>query len=386
MNLEKWDMDCRQNLSMPRATPIGSARPRNAGFTLVELLVVIAIIGILIGLLLPAVQAAREAARRSQCVNNLKQLTLALLNHNDAQQSFPPGLPHCSPLTNITTPGNTYLGLYRTGGTDSGVYCQGPNWLSNIMPQIEQSGMDNQLIGCLDNECSAPDDCDRDKGGTPWRDFGHNILPLMLCPSSPPLDTEINNWQLENLHKGNYAANFGADNYMSFSMPIKAGAFGVVVPAGTTGRTQSSNDPSLRGRWKGGWGQGTRLSDITDGTSNTLFVSEVIGFDDADDGRGTWAWGGMGGSTFTAKNAPNSTTNDQIPMCSKAISKDDRLYCGANSPRTDGNVWASARSRHAGGVNASMADGSVRFFTDSINLAVWQAYATRCAGDVATGN
>ncbi|MES1213000.1 MAG: DUF1559 domain-containing protein [Singulisphaera sp.] len=358
------------------------------GFTLVELLVVIAIIGILVALVLPAVQMAREAARRAQCVNNLKQISLALLSHHDALQSFPPGLPHCSPIPGYNATGKGWMGLFMTGGTQNGTYCQGPNWLSNIMPQIEQSTMNDKLLGCLANECSAADDCDRNEPGAPWRDFGDLIFPFMLCPSAEVLETEVDNWKLENLDKGNYAANFGAGTYLAYDPRTgqvdytKAGAFGVIIPAGTPSYSkQSSNAAILKGTWKGGWGQGTRITDITDGTANTLFISELLGYDDKNDGRGVWAWGGMGGSTFTALYGPNSTTNDQIPICSTDIPKGDLRHCTEN--RNDANVWASARSMHPGGVNASMGDGSVRFFTNGIDVNVWHALATRANGDIA---
>jgi prepilin-type N-terminal cleavage/methylation domain-containing protein/prepilin-type processing-associated H-X9-DG protein len=366
----------RREENGPQQCPSISAAPR--GFTLVELLVVIAIIGILIGLLLPAVQMAREAARRAQCVNNLKQMSLALLNHHDMMQSFPPGMPHCSPNKAFDPQG--FMGLWKTGGTQTGVYCMGPNWLSNIMPQIEQAAMNDKLLGCLDNEYNAPDDCDRDKTGQPYRDFGDLTFPFMLCPSSEVIETEMSAWNLEDLDKGNYAANFGSDTFMSFTSPTTAGAFGVVMPAGTAGVKQRSNDPSILGRWKAGWGQGTRLAEFTDGTSNTVLVSEVVGFDDEADGRGTWSWAGMGGSSFTAKYGPNSKTNDVIPACSTAIAAGDPRHCTQN--QASGAVWASARSMHPGGVNATMTDGSVRFYTDNIDLAIWQALATRGYGDI----
>ena len=95
-------------------------------FTLVELLVVIAIIAILIALLLPAVQMAREAARRAHCANNMKQITLAMLNHEQMHGSLPPGVPSCSHKN------------WVTGTQESGGYCDGPNPLSNIFAEIEQ--------------------------------------------------------------------------------------------------------------------------------------------------------------------------------------------------------------------------------------------------------
>ena len=105
------------------------------GFTLVELLVVIAIIGILVGLLLPAVQAAREAARRMQCSNNLKQLGLAALNYESTFKKFPPNHIFAGPILNPTT---------ANGAKDvQNMECWG--WHVLLMPQIEQTGMYNQL-------------------------------------------------------------------------------------------------------------------------------------------------------------------------------------------------------------------------------------------------
>jgi prepilin-type processing-associated H-X9-DG protein len=303
-------------------------------------------------------------------VNNLKQISLALLNHHDAQGSFPPGLPHCSPQT----------GLWKTGGTDVGVFCQGPNWASSILPQIEQAAMNDKLLGCLDNEAHSADDCDRNKSGKPWREFGILQLPFYLCPSADVTEQLFESWELENLTKGNYAANFGADTYLSFQSSATAGVFGVIVPRETPRVTQSYNHSSMFGRWKAGWGEGTRIPEITDGTSNTMLVSELLAFDRPEDGRGVWVWGGMGGSTFTARYGPNSRDKDVIPACSPMIPAGHPLACDQN--QKDGNVWAAARSNHKGGVNAALADGSVRFFADEVDAIVWRGLATRAGGEV----
>lgn len=87
----------------------------------------------------------------------------------------------------------------------------------------------------------------------------------------------------------------------------------------------------------------------------------------------------MGGNIFTAKWQPNSVQPDVIPACSLTIPRTDKLYCVQN--RSTSNVYASARSRHPGGVNVAMADGGVRFVRDSIDLLVWQSLATRMGGE-----
>ena len=119
---------------------------KNSAFTLVELLVVIAIIAILIALLLPAVQAAREAARRIQCTNNVKNITLALMNHESTYGSFPCGVPSCTH--------NNCL----TGAQEVGAYCEGPNWMSNIFGQLELQVMADWVTQTMeDNSCASDD-------------------------------------------------------------------------------------------------------------------------------------------------------------------------------------------------------------------------------------
>jgi prepilin-type N-terminal cleavage/methylation domain-containing protein len=334
-----------------------------SGFTLVELLVVIAIIGILVALLLPAVQAAREAARRSQCGNNLKQIALALEAHHTAYKSFPPGVP------------NAAKNLWITGGTQVGAVCQGPNWLGNILGQIGEANLYTAMVKCMDDQFSFCDDCEHQPGN-----IGMTTLPFMMCPSADPMTQLLSNWHLEHLSKGNYAGNWGADTYLSYQTPNKAGVFGV-VDLGSHFILQSPSGG--QGRWKMGLGKGTKIKDIVDGSSHTLMVSEVIGWDNYLDGRGVWAGNMMGSSVFTGKTTPNSTTNDFIPMCDYVdIPANDLRHCyldpasGQQQDQKDGNVWAAARSTHIGGVMSVFADGSVHFETDTIDPATWMALTT----------
>ena len=134
-----------------------------------------------------------------------------------------------------------------------------------------------------------------------------------------------------------------------------------------------------------GFGEGTKFAGIRDGSSNTLAISEVIGIDSNRDGRGAWTTNLPGGSLFTARTSPNSTEWDQMPVCDETLVVDtDPLYCedGKNFRDENAEIWAAARSKHPGGVNSSRCDGSVKFVSDSIDLDVWRALATRAGGEV----
>ena len=343
-------------------------RKVSRGFTLVELLVVIAIIGILVALLLPAVQAAREAARRTQCSNNMKQIALALHNHHSSYQSFPPGVPSCTAQNWIT------------GGTGAGAYCQGPGWTVNILAELEQTALFEFAAQATENQWNMADDMEHQPGNV-----GEFTPDVYICPSA---DRMSPGKRIDTYHhdawtsKGNYAGCWGPDTYMSFQTPETAGVFGVVMVRGWEKVTQQENHASMRGKWKMGLGQGTRQRDIRDGTSNTLMLSELLGFDSSRDARGGWVLNAMGSTNFTARNPPNSHIDDHIPMCEPNIRAEDFRHCTEN--RSDGQTWASARSRHPGGVNVSLADASVRFITESVDLAVWRALSTRYGDEPVT--
>jgi prepilin-type processing-associated H-X9-DG protein len=133
-------------------------------------------------------------------------------------------------------------------------------------------------------------------------------------------------------------------------------------------------------RW--GFGKGIKLVQITDGSSNTVMLSEIYAFDHVQDARGLWIWPGMGGNAFTTKFPPNSPGNDVMGGCPPTpmpAGMPAELNCVRN--RSNGNVWAAARSKHMGGVNAALADGSVRFISNSIVITIWQAIGSIAGGE-----
>lgn len=371
----------RQRLGRPVAV---------AGFTLVELLVVIAIIGILVALLLPAIQASREAARRAECANKIKQIGIALHTHHSTHKSLPPGVPQCNKL------------IWHQGGSSN---CQGPVWTLNILAELEEptlsqyvtEGMDVCVNVSDDLEHAAPD------GDLNPRNVSRFTPPAFICPSADVMSAgnRIDTFDHDDYtSKGNYVACWGSDDYLSFDptrpippeIALKRGAFGNVMLSGW----EEKGVLMPFGKWKMGLGQGTKFGEITDGTSNTLMVSELLGVDVSTDGRGGWVLQSMGSSNFSAKWEPNAqgtgtdpetnatlTKFDRIAMCDPRGLAGDPRFCEIH--RSSGKVWASARSRHSGGVNAAMCDASVRFFVNGIDLRTWRSLATRSGEEVVTG-
>jgi prepilin-type N-terminal cleavage/methylation domain-containing protein/prepilin-type processing-associated H-X9-DG protein len=330
------------------------------GFTLVELLVVIAIIGVLVALLLPAVQAAREAARRSSCSNNLKQLTIALHNYHDTYQ---------------------YL-VFRRGGTTGGSTAQSNQGrLSGfiaLLPFMEQKPMYDNIAGG-DPTISVPPMGPTAWGGWPTngKHAGWNDSPdTLLCPSD-----------------NGYSVKTGISRINSYAFNG-----GDMVEGATSG---------IAGHVRGPFGLNQHvynMGHVTDGTSNTLAFSERINHSKIDGGRFWQSDAGTAGldeiehvlgvasRTSGLVDVPSNcfnTTNGKFFKSGTRVHStfgrswmDGQMsYVGfntvlpPNAPAcSDGGNWGDQNhvvmppaSRHPGGVNASMVDGSVRFISQTIN-------------------
>ncbi|MBN9120048.1 MAG: DUF1559 domain-containing protein [Planctomycetes bacterium] len=324
------------------------------GFTLIELLVVIAIIAILIGLLLPAIQKVREAAARMKCQNKLKQLTLALHNYESANGAFPAGTVNTSPANGSIAAGDDPNG--RNGSGSPGI---GGPWICYILPYMEQPALYANFEKIRTERAEVVDWFGNGTyAATP---VGDKHLDAMDCPSHPFNDEKLaNGTGMEDLARGNYAAGYGKGGY----------------------GTVNTNNPAVGGIF--GNNSKVRMVDISDGTSNTLCLSELkyrlpsSTGPSYQDSRGVWGYGTMGGDTFSAQTGPNSTTPDGVWGC-RDYPQEGMPCVQSGSPYAA--MYAAARSYHTGGVNVSFGDGSVRFVSNSIDLNTWQAWGSRGGGE-----
>jgi prepilin-type N-terminal cleavage/methylation domain-containing protein len=297
------------------------------GFTLVEVLVVLAIIAILIGLLLPAVQKVREAAARVQCMNNLKQLALACHNYEEALRYLPYG---------------QFGGQYGTG-PDSRAW----SWLAQLLPFMEQNDVQRQG--------RIPYSTLRQSGVASCQ------LALLLCPSDPDSSrgprTDAGDL---------YGFPVGQSNYKGVSGANWGDDWEGVGPFFNTDWRNRGTNGSYDGLSNGDgifyrvdYRRRLRLVQITDGTSNTFMIGEDLS---AKDQWCSWPYANNAYGTYAIP--PNVKRPD-----------------GSEYPPWDWeNTW-SFRSRHFGGVQFAMADGSVQFISDSIALPIYRALATINGGE-----
>ena len=312
---------------------------RHKGFTLVELLVVIAIIGILIGMLLPAVQAVREAARRMECGNKVRQMGIACHNYEGSFMRFPPG------GTNLASP-------FGGGAVSPGGY----SWMGAILPYIEQKAIWDQAGF---NRLPYNDDL-------MISTLGNTLVPTFKCPSSP-LAEFTRNVVIPGM----------ISDYIAISGHV--GQFG-----GLSGPTNSeapfSNSRGIIARNGVFFNNSeTTLADVKDGTSNTMFVSEVSdfiyigpneprgyrpgGIGEASDENGPGFHAGWQTNTGP-DNLYNCTTLRYIvnpgPTFTFSTGSEDGVHFrGYNTP---------LRSTHPGGVQMLLGDASIQFLSESISL------------------
>ncbi len=353
---------------------------QRTGFTLIELLAVIAIIGVLSSLLLPAVQAARESARRMQCLNNLKQIGLALQNYENTSRCFPPAYIQGSGRNSGTAYGVAYPDLGWNG-------LSGWAWGALILPQVEQQNLYKSLR--LDLPCWATENAA----------LVATQVPLFLCPSASTVGSDP--FALKRYTAG---TNENPQEPVPFDPPIVFAHSHYVTNAGQNGPwnrvsgysydftvpepvTVGSkvvldviNGPFYRNSH-------TRLADVTDGLSQTVFVGE------GDPVLTDRTWVGV---------VPWSISPPQTPPIGIGDANSGGTLVGAHSgpdvhdhpniiihaPDNPFGHTDEMYSQHAGstGCNVLFGDGSVRFVSAFIDGNTWWALSTINMGDVPQGD
>ena len=340
-----------------------------------ELLVVIAIIGILVALLLPAVQAAREAARRSQCVNNLKQLGIAAHNYHDSHKAFPLGME----MTD---------GLVLTRST----------FFIELLPYIEENALydawDFVDVDWSDGRPSTAFD-DPNVTGDPNTSRAATLIPAFICPSdrftSNPflLDSNPSAFGSASSSGGlygyysatSYAGNYGVGSYFFHNTLFPIIPNGIFFLSGASPQLKSLNPPLVESHQDL---SPVSIARIEDGTSSTIMIGEKFHEDPVFDSWTSnnsglkmyqvsiWAWGGglKGAASLFCSSAV--AMNADITYWNDIGDELQQQDCRFNS-------WGSG---HPGGVNFVFCDGSVRFLNDNISETALTRLSTRNGGEV----
>jgi prepilin-type N-terminal cleavage/methylation domain-containing protein len=323
------------------------------GFTLIELLVVIAIIGVLVGLLLPAVQAAREAARRSSCSNNLKQLGLGLHNYESAKGKFPPGFQR-------------EYGSTTTNDGFSGAGAQG-NWAwgSFILPYMEYATVAKTLD--MTNTTCAEAMADGTKAAAMKK-----RMPAFLCPSDYTRPTGLTDINFNDAAGSNVGSGWAMSNYVA---------------------ANHSTDILRNGDGMFFMDSNLEIKKITDGTSKTIALGERVfemfnGITGTDPGNGNIFSGSIkpqAGCVFCVRGTRQETAfgmRDGLGSGLMGINMPNSLVSSTNSK----SARSFCSSYHPGGALCAMADGSTRFFQNSVGLSILRNLIAIADGQPVSGD